>query len=142
MQHQGDEATIAVIEDDAGLNQAMARLLQAAGFTPVAFTCAEQFLAADIASRVDCLVIDLHLPGISGLELYQRLVQAGISCPAIFITAHDDRNLRLQACAVGKYLVKPFVGQALLHLIETVLADTAKARAAMPVQITHEGEPQ
>jgi len=129
MQHQDADATIVIVEDDAGLNQAMARLLQAAGLKPMAFNSAEEFLAADVVSQADCLVVDVHLPGISGLELYQRLMQAGISRPAIFITAHDDRNLRLQACAAGKYLVKPFVGQTLLQLIDTVLIDTAKARA-------------
>ena len=126
MQHRG---AIAIVEDDTGLNQAIVRLLQAAGFKPFAFTCAEELLATDIASRVDCLVLDLHLPGISGLELHHQLSQTGNSPPAIFITAHDDPKTRMQACTAGKYLVKPFVGQKLLQLIEATLTNAARVRA-------------
>ncbi len=66
MQYRGASATIAIVEDDAGLNQAMARLLMTAEFTPVTFTCVEQFLAADVASRIDCLVTVCICPAFPG----------------------------------------------------------------------------
>jgi FixJ family two-component response regulator len=121
-QYRGN--TIVIVEDDAGLNQAIRRLVGAAGFQPLTFDTAEQLLTCDAAQNADCLLLDLHLPGISGLELYEKLHRAGVRRPAIFITAHDDPDTRQRICKVGRYLRKPFVGQTLLQIIDEVLQTT------------------
>jgi DNA-binding response OmpR family regulator len=74
-----------------------------------------------VAEHAALLVIDIHLPGISGLELHRQLAQRYDLGPTIFITARDDAKLRLQAHQVGQYLVKPFRGQSLLQMVEATL---------------------
>jgi FixJ family two-component response regulator len=119
-----DRATIVLVEDDQALNRAIVRLLQAAGFRPLTFLSGEALLASDAVRQASCLVIDLHLPGISGFDLHQQLSQLGSSCPAIFITAHDEPGVRVRAHKSGKYLVKPFLGQSLLQLVESTLSES------------------
>jgi DNA-binding response OmpR family regulator len=85
---------IVVVEDDPSMSQAIKRVLHAGGFTPVVFDSAESALAADAAEAADCLVLDIHLPGMSGLDLYRRLTHAGEGPPTIFITAHDEPSVR------------------------------------------------
>ena len=109
---------IVVVEDDASMRQALERILQAGGFTAVSFASGEAALEADAAA--DCLVLDIHLPGMSGFELYRRLALAGKALPGIFITARDEPAVRDEAerlGGAGSYLPKPFSGRDLLDAI-------------------------
>ena len=95
--NRGRKTFIAVIDDDESICLSMSRLLRAAGFQPVSYPSAEAFLADQNPSRFDCLVLDIQLQGMSGVELHQRLSAADSSTPVIFITAHDDPDVRAQA---------------------------------------------
>jgi FixJ family two-component response regulator len=118
---QACRANVIIVEDDMGLNRAVARLLNIAGFSSRSFDSAEGLLDSDSAPGADCFVFDIHLPGITGVELLDRLDQAGIHRPVIFITAHDDLHTRRAARAGASYLTKPFSGQALIQAIDAAL---------------------
>jgi len=92
-----DTLTIGVVEDDASFLRALGRLLSGAGFTVTTFTSGEEFLASDSAATTACLVLDVHLGGMSGFDLQQRLAATGAPIPTIFITAHDDAVTRERA---------------------------------------------
>ncbi len=117
---------IVIVEDDTGLNQAVSRLLQAAGFHVTSFTSAASALGSDASRHADCLVLDVHLPDMTGYELKNRLEEAGWSPPVIVITAHDDARNRRQADAIGAtaFLAKPFAGRVLVD--EVARAITAR----------------
>ena len=117
-QHQ----SIVVVEDDAGMSKAIARLLRAAGFQPVSFASAEELLQTEAADSAACLVLDIHLPGLSGLELRRLLVTSGRAKPVIFITGQDEAPLRDEARRLGcAYFRKPFEGSALLAAIRAAV---------------------
>jgi FixJ family two-component response regulator len=115
--------TIVVVDDDAQMGQAVERLLSAAGFRATTFRSAEALLADEAAMRADCFVLDIHLPGISGFELQQRIVRRGTAAPVIFITAYDDPASRAHAQAAGAVALfaKPFGGRPLLAAIAGAL---------------------
>jgi FixJ family two-component response regulator len=115
---------IVIVEDDAGLNRAVVRLLQAAGFQSFSFESAEGLLASNVASLADCFVLDVHLPGISGVELRAKLDDAGIARPVIFITAHDDPETRKSTNNAASCLTKPFTGRTLIQAIDTAMTST------------------
>jgi FixJ family two-component response regulator len=114
---------IVVVDDDASMNQALERILRAGGYEVVTFVSAEAVLQADAAATADCLVVDIHLPGMSGLELYRQLALSGKELPAIFITAHDVPAAREEAERLGakNYLPKPFSGRVLLDAVTQAL---------------------
>ena len=117
-QHQ----SIVVVEDDAGMSKALARLLRAAGFQPRSFASAEELLQTKTVDSAACLVLDIHLPGLSGLELARLLITSGSVKPVIFITGQDEPALRDEARRIGcAYFRKPFEGKALLEAIRAVL---------------------
>ena len=117
-QHQ----PIVVVEDDAGMSKAIARLLRAAGFQPTSFASAEELLQTEAVDFAACLVLDIHLPGLSGLELARLLVTSGRAKPVIFITGQDDESLREEAQRLGcAYFRKPFKGKELLEAIRGVV---------------------
>ena len=116
-----DTLTIGVVEDDPSFLRALRRLLSGAGFSVVTFASAEEFLASESAGATACLVLDVHLGGMSGFDLQQRLVTAGIPIPTIFITAHDDPGTRERARSGGLYLRKPFREDALIGAIHQAL---------------------
>jgi FixJ family two-component response regulator len=114
--------TIVVVEDDAGMSKAIMRLLRAAGFQPVSFASAEELLKTDAADSAACLVLDIHLPGLSGLELARLLVTSGRAKPVIFITGQDEASLDDEAQRLGcTYFRKPFKGKELLEAIRGVV---------------------
>lgn len=92
---------VAVVDDDDSVRRSLSRLLQAAHFQPVTYASAEAFLADKKHPRFDCLVLDIQLEGISGLELRRRLSAVKDRTPVIFITAHDDPEVSAQALASG-----------------------------------------
>jgi FixJ family two-component response regulator len=96
-----DVIYVAVVDDDASVCRSFGRLLRLAGFQPVTYGSAEALLEDTKRPRFDCLVLDIQLEGISGLELSRRLAAVKDSTPVIFITAHDDPEVRAQVLASG-----------------------------------------
>ena len=114
--------SIVIVEDDAGMKKAIERLLRAAGFQPSSFASAEELLQTEAADSAACLVLDIHLPGLSGLELGRLLVASGRAKPVIFITAQDEVPLRDEVRRLGcAYFRKPFEGKALLEAIRRAI---------------------
>jgi FixJ family two-component response regulator len=120
--------SIVVVEDDAGMKKAIERLLRAAGFHPVPFASAEELLQTEAADTAACLVLDIHLPGLSGLELGRFLAKSGHAKPFIFITGQDEPSLRDEALRLGciDYFRKPFDGTALLEAIRQAIGIDSK----------------
>ena len=121
---RNSRATIAVVEDDVSVNQAVRRLLEAAGFTTCTFGSGQAALATNAAFPVDCMVLDIHLPDMSGFELHRRLTGTQASIPVVVITAHDDPDNRRAAQEIGAvaYLTKPFSSRSLLDAVARALA--------------------
>ena len=111
---------VAVVEDDIAMRRSIERLLQASGYDTAAFACGQEFLDSDTAKATDALVLDIHLDGMSGLELRRRLRASGSTCPVIFITAHDDEATRKEALGLGciAYLRKPFEAHQLTEALK------------------------
>src|SRR4029453_17511074 len=117
-QHQ----SVVVVEDDAGMKKAIERILRAAGFQPVSFASAEELLQTEAADSAGCLGLDIHFPGLLGLELRRLLVTSGRAKPVIFITGQDEAPLRDEARRLGcAYFRKPFEGKALLEAIRVAV---------------------
>jgi FixJ family two-component response regulator len=119
--HCGD---IIVVEDDHSVNRAILRLLEAAGFRARAFESAEALLIEDMTQQpADCFVFDIHLPGMSGIDLYSALREAGVSAPVVIITAHDDAHFRQAATRIGAaaYIRKPFSSRALVAAVTAAM---------------------
>jgi FixJ family two-component response regulator len=116
-------AVVGVVDDDASLLRALQRLLVAGGFRVEVFSSAEEFLKSEHGRSADCLVLDVHLGGLSGFELYEKLIAAGMRIPAVFITAHDDAITRARARQSGAvaYLSKPFDDASLIGAIHLAL---------------------
>jgi FixJ family two-component response regulator len=110
---------IAVVDDDSGTLDAIGLLLDAQGFEVRAFDSAEAFLERDAVGQIDCLLLDIHLCGLSGIELRQRLEVSGSSLPVIFMTGLDDAATREQALRAGciAYLQKPVHARQLMDAI-------------------------
>jgi FixJ family two-component response regulator len=111
--------TIAVVEDDPSMLQSLSRLLSAYGFRVDKFASAELFLAGIAECDAICLVLDIHLGGISGIDLKRKLNSSGRSLPVIFMTAVDNEATREQALEAGciAYLRKPFMAKSLIQAI-------------------------
>jgi len=118
-----DPPVIAVVEDDEAMREAFCDLLQVLGLSCRAFDRAEAFLAAYEPRAFDCLISDVQLPGISGLELLQRLKGMGSAMPVIIVTSHADPGLRSRAMAQGAhgFLTKPLANDALLECLRSAL---------------------
>ena len=114
------EMTVAVIDDDPEMRSAMASLLTAHGYLPETFDSAETFLTCASTSKATCLVVDIQLGDISGVELAHQLAADGFTYPIIFMTGLDDEVIRRQAVAAGgvAFLRKPFPAQMLFDAIE------------------------
>jgi FixJ family two-component response regulator len=114
--------TIAVIEDDPSMLQGLSRLLSAHGFRVLRFTSAESFLDSVAQSEAACLVVDIHLGGISGIDLKRRLIASGNDFPIIFMTAVDSAASYREAVDAGcvAYLRKPFLAKLLIEAINRV----------------------
>jgi len=115
---------IAIVDDDLGILKGIARLLMAHGFSAQTFVSAEAFLESVRGTTADCLISDIQLGGISGIELHRRLMAAGSHIPVIFITALDDDEIFRQAKEAGcvAYLRKPFETDLLIAAINEALA--------------------
>jgi FixJ family two-component response regulator len=114
---------VCVVDDDVSLLRALQRLLNAGGFGVTTFSSAEEFLRAPGRGNVACLVLDVHLGGLSGFELQERLVASGSRIPVLFITARDDAPTRERARLAGAidYLRKPFDDELLLAAVHKAI---------------------
>lgn len=114
---------VAVIEDDESYRKAVQRLLKSAGFSVQSFASAEDFLNSGRHRETGCLITDIRMPGMSGLDLQAKLNVDHCPIPTIFITAHGEEDLRLQAMRGGavKFMVKPFDGSLLLESVRAAL---------------------
>jgi FixJ family two-component response regulator len=116
------EQLVFVVDDEESVRKALGRLLAASGLTVKVFAHGVDFVDAVSAHRPDCLVIDLHMPGLTGLDVLRQLIQLELRVPAIVITAHDEPDTRAQCIAAGAraYLCKPIDAQELLDTIQEV----------------------
>lgn len=110
-----------VIDDDASMRDAISRLLNAVGLTVQTFASAGEFLAGKLPDVPGCAVLDVRLPGLSGLDLQREMVERGIHIPVIFITGHGDIPMSVQAMKAGavEFLTKPFRDQDLLDAVRS-----------------------
>jgi FixJ family two-component response regulator len=124
MANAGDARYVAIVDDDDLMRGALQGLLKAAGLPARAFPSAEAFLQSGEHHQSACLIADIRMPGMSGLELQARLNDEKISIPTIFITAHGDSRMRMQAMRAGavEFLAKPFDDEVLLDSVRAALA--------------------
>lgn len=122
---------IAVIDDDDSICRSMNRLLRVAGLQPVTYASAEAFLADTKHPTFGCLVLDVQLNGISGIDLCLRLAAMGDRTPVVFITAHDDPGVRVQAeaCGCAGYFRKTDCGTGILAAIRRAIGSADPAVA-------------
>ena len=122
--------TVFIVDDDRGLRQAIQDLVESVGLRAESFASGEDFLRAKRMNRPSCLVLDVRLPQMSGLDFQQRLTEAGIQIPIIFITAHGDIPMSVRALKSGalEFLTKPFRDQDLLDAIHQALERDRVAR--------------
>jgi FixJ family two-component response regulator len=117
---------VAIVDDDEPLREALGSVLKAAGYSIDTFASAEEFLNFPSRDQIACLILDVRLPGMSGIELQRRLLESGSTIPVIFITAHGDATLRevvMKAGAAG-FLNKPVRSDALLKEIRSAFGRT------------------
>jgi len=119
-----------VIDDDASMREAISRLLHAIGLTVRTFGSAREFLQHRLPDIPACLVLDVRLPGLSGLDLQREMVERGIHVPVIFITGHGDIPMSVQAMKAGavEFLTKPFRDQDLLDAVRSGIQRDRKGR--------------
>jgi FixJ family two-component response regulator len=110
---------VAAVDDDRRIRESVQSVLESAGYQALTFGSAEAFLDSGILSNVACLLADVRLPGIDGIELQRHIRSVRPTLPVIFMTAHDDDNIRQRALRDGAvaFMVKPFDGGELLELI-------------------------
>jgi FixJ family two-component response regulator len=114
---------IAIVDDNESMQDSLADLVESGGFEAHCFGSARAFLESDLPRRAACLIVDIHMPKMSGLELQAKLKQEKCNIPIIFITAYDDAEIRAQAMKEGavEFLAKPFDHQLLLKTLRGAL---------------------
>ena len=124
---------IMVVDDDAGVRNAMRSLLKSVGLESVQYASAQEFLTAYQPSQPGCLVLDIRMPGMSGLELQQQLNLSGAVIPVIFMTGHGDIPMAVEAMQHGAFdfLQKPFRDQDLLDRIQRAIVKDAELRQSL-----------
>jgi FixJ family two-component response regulator len=115
---------VCIVDDDASVRKSLANLLRSAGFESLAFATGEVFLASGLAREAGCVLLDLKMPGMSGLEVQRELAQRGWRLPVIGMSAHWDEGARQGALRNGARacLGKPFSEEVLLKVVEEALA--------------------
>jgi FixJ family two-component response regulator len=114
---------ISVVDDDDSVRESLGGLIRSVGFAVKVFASAEEFLNSDHLRNTDCLILDVRMPGMNGLDLQRQLAASYRKIPVIFITAHGDEDVRSRALNGGAvdYLLKPFSEEALLNAIDAAL---------------------
>jgi two-component system, LuxR family, response regulator FixJ len=130
---KNDGAVVMVVDDDAGVRNAMRALLKSVGLNSALYASAQEFLAAYQPSQLGCLVLDIRMPGMSGLELQQQLNLRGAVIPVIFMTGHGDIPMAVEAMQHGAFdfLQKPFRDQDLLDRIQRAIVKDAELRKSL-----------
>jgi FixJ family two-component response regulator len=123
MAGRGKEKMVAIVDDDELMRGALQGMLKSVGFQSQAFASAEEFLESGLQQHTGCLIADIRMPGMTGLELQARLNAEGCRIPTIFITAHGDTKMRMQALRAGavEFLAKPFDDEVLLESVRAAL---------------------
>jgi len=119
----GERSLVSVVDDDESVRESLPDLLNEFGFAARAFSSAEAFLSSDCVDKTRCLILDVMMPGMTGLDLQQELTRRGQKIPVIFITARKDEALHARALKQGavKFLNKPFSDTALLDALNVAL---------------------
>ena len=114
---------VSVVEDDRFFRESMRRLMRSLGYSVAAFPTPADFLASPRLAETACLIADVHMPGMTGLELHRRLIEAGYAIPTILVTAYPDEDVRARALKDGVvcYLRKPVDQEQLLRCIRAAL---------------------
>jgi FixJ family two-component response regulator len=125
-----DRRTVFIIDDDRGMRAAIQDLVESVGLRAESFATGEEFLSRQRASDPSCLVLDVRLPQMSGLDFQRRLADTGVQIPIIFITAHGDIPMSVKALKSGavEFLTKPFRDQDLLDAIQQALQRDSTVR--------------
>jgi FixJ family two-component response regulator len=120
---EGKRKMVAIVDDDELMRGALQGMLKSVGLTSLAFASAEEFLKSDHRQQIGCLIADIRMPGMSGLELQAKLNAEHRRIPTIFITAHGDTKMRMQALRAGaaEFLAKPFDDEVLLESVRAAL---------------------
>lgn len=115
---------VAIVDDDRSVRRALRRLLRSADLDAEAYGSGREFLAVLARNPPDCLILDLQMPDMSGLELHQRLAESGVRLPVIVITGHDQPGMQARCIAAGiaTYLRKPLEDETLLAAIDAAIA--------------------
>src|SRR6202007_2686733 len=123
MASQGKVKMVAIVDDDELMRGALQGMLKSVGLPSQAFASAEEFLQSGQQQHTACLIADIRMPGMSGLELQAKLNAEHCRIPTIFITAHGDTKMRMQALRAGavEFLAKPFDDEALLGSVQAAL---------------------
>jgi FixJ family two-component response regulator len=126
---------VVIVDDDDAVREALSDLILSAGYEPVTFGSTRDLLASDVLALPGCLVLDVRMPGASGLDLQQQLTRSGNAKPVIFLTGHGDIPMTVQAMKAGAvdFLTKPVRDQTLLDAIAVALARDAAQRAEAEV---------
>jgi FixJ family two-component response regulator len=117
---------ISIVDDDDALRSSLENLIRSVGLRAEGFSSAEAFLSSNQMHETGCLILDVRMPGMSGLELQRQMVVANSHMPIIFITAHEDDDRRTQALEAGAvaFLYKPFYEEELFNAIDAALDDS------------------
>jgi FixJ family two-component response regulator len=124
VQAPGQDSLVIVIDDDAGIRAALTNLFSSVGLSVTAYASAAELIAAPLPDRPTCLVLDIRLPGMGGLELQSRLAESGITLPVVFMTGHGDIPMSVQAMKAGAldFLTKPFRDQDMIDAVAAAIA--------------------
>ena len=128
---ESDKPLVIVVDDDEAVREGLYELILSAGFQPASFASTKELLEADVIDRPGCLILDVRMPGVSGLDLQHYLARNGNPKPIIFLTGHGDIPMTVQAMKAGAidFLTKPVRDQTLLDAVIAAIAADARRRA-------------
>src|SRR5271157_5113722 len=129
-QSRESDAIIAIVDDDPSVREGLSSLIRSAGLRVETFASAQEFLDRPVAEAPSCLVLDLQLPGLSGLDLQKKMAEAGLEIPIVFLTGHGNIPASVQAMKAGavEFLTKPFDEQDLLRAIQEAIERDRRTR--------------
>lgn len=127
---QESDATVAIVDDDPSVRKGLERLIRSVGWKTETFASAQEFLASARTEAPSCLVLDLQLPGLSGLDLQNRMTEAGVETPIVFLTGHGNIPASVKAMKAGaiEFLTKPVDEQDLLNAIQEAIERDRRTR--------------
>ena len=130
--------TVFVVDDDASVRKSLELLIGSAGWEPQTFASAREFLSSPPAAAPSCLVLDVNLPDLNGLDLQTRVSRERLDMPIIFITAYGDVAMTVRAMKAGavEFLTKPFGGDALLAAIRSAVQTATQHKTSIPIPAT------